>query len=60
MAEPHDYATQADLDALRAEVARIAAEVRAAIAEAHGDTKAQIDVAILSLSELIGMPGDSD
>ncbi|MCY3886445.1 MAG: hypothetical protein OXG19_01880 [Chloroflexi bacterium] len=60
MTEPRDHATKADLDALRSEIQEITAELKAAVTDAHADTKAHIDVAIMSLSELIVSHADSD
>ncbi len=60
MTEPQDHATKADLDALRSEIQEITAELKAAVTDAHADTKAHIDVAIMSLSELIVSHADSD
>lgn len=60
MAEPQDHATKADLDALRSEIQQITAELKAAVTDAHADTKAHIDVAIMSLSEMIATRSDSD
>ena len=60
MTEPQDHATKADLDALRSEIQDITAELKAAVTDAHADTKAHIDVAILSLSELITTRRDSN
>ena len=60
MTEPQDHATKADLDALRSEIQEMKATLRAAMNDAHADTKAHLDVAILSLSELIVTRTDSD
>lgn len=60
MAEPQDHATKADLDALRSEIQQITAELKTAVTDAHADTKAHIDVAIMSLSEMIATRSDSD
>lgn len=60
MTEPQDHATKADLDALRSEIQDITAELKAAVTDAHADTKAHIDVAIMSLSELIASHAGSD
>ena len=60
MTEPQDHATKADLEDLRSEIRQITAELKAAATDAHADTKAHIDVAIMSLSEMIATHSDSD